>query len=118
MSQPTLESTPIVLKIITSFNHRKTEKIISPFHHSKMKKSISPFHHSKTKRGILQTTRTQNHHFQTHYQRKINVIRRKSVVNKGKMTRQTHHRATILILPTEVITEANDGRGKAIEKRI
>ena len=33
------------------------------------------------------------------------------------MILQTHHRATILIRPTIVIIDANDGRGRAIWKK-
>ena len=33
--------------------------------------------------------------------------KKKSVVNSGKMTRQTHHRATILFCLTLVITDVN-----------
>ena len=40
------------------------------------------------------------------------------VVNTGKMTRQTHQQATIMILPRTVITDASDVRGKATGKRI
>ena len=72
----------------------------------------------KMKMSTYQTTWTQNHHHQTRHQRKRNAIRRKSIVNTGKMTRQTHHRATILIRPMTVITEASDAKRRAIRKRI
>ena len=32
------------------------------------------------------------------------------------MTRQTHHRATIIIRPTTVIKDKNDEKGRAIKK--
>ena len=66
---------------------------------------------------MYQMTLNQNHHCYTIHQRKRNAIIRKSVVNIGKMTRQTHHRATILICPTTLITDASDVIGKAIRKR-
>ena len=44
--------------------------------------------------------------------------KKKSVVKTGKMTRQTHHRATVLIRPKTVITDANNVRGKEIGKMI
>ena len=59
-------------------------------------------------------TRIHTHHCQTYLQRKRNTIRRKSVVNTKKMIRQTHHRATIMIHPKTVITDANDVKEKAI----
>ena len=62
-------------------------------------------------------TRTQTHNFQTLHQRKRNATRRKSVGNIGKMTRQTHHQAAILIRPTTVIKYASDARGRATGKK-
>ena len=59
-----------------------------------------------------QMTRTQNHHRQTHHQRKRKATRRKSVVNTGDMTRQTHNQPTILILQMTVITDTSYVRGK------
>ena len=44
--------------------------------------------------------------------------RRKSVVSIGKMTRQTHLRATTLILPMTVITDASDATIRNTRKRI
>ena len=41
----------------------------------------------------------------------------KSVVNTRKMIRQTHHRSTILIRTTSVITDTNDIRGRATRKK-
>ena len=70
------------------------------------------------KKGKYQMTRTQTHHFQTHNQIKTDAIRRKSVVNTGKITRQTHNQATILIHPKTVVTDAHDVRGKVIGKSI
>ena len=72
----------------------------------------------KMEKGTYQMTQIQAHHFQTRYQRKINVIRRKSVVNTGNMTCQTHHRATIIIRPKTVITDASYTGGTLIGKRI
>ena len=63
-------------------------------------------------------TRTHTHNFQTCHQKKINAIRRKIVGNTGMMTRQTHHRVTILIRRTTVITDANKLRGGAVRKGI
>ena len=63
-------------------------------------------------------TQTQKHHCQTRHQRKRNVIRRKSVVNTGEMTRQTHHQATIMTQLKTVNTDVSNASGKAIGKRI
>ena len=46
--------------------------------------------------------------------KKRNAIRRQSIGNTGKMTRLTHHRATIVIRQTTVITYANNVRARAI----
>ena len=51
-------------------------------------------------------------------QRERNAIIIKSVEKTRRMTCQTHHRATILIHPTIVITDANNVRGRAIEKSV
>ena len=78
-----------------------------------------------------QGTWIQTHHCQTRHrrnlirrmtpiqvnQRKRNAIRMESVVKTRRLTLQTHHRA-ILICPLTAITGANNGRGKAIRKRI
>ena len=70
-------------------------------------------------------TRTQDHHRQTSHQwnhpqtcnkRKRNAIKRKSVIKIGKMTHQTHLRATIQIRPMTVIIYARDTKRRAIEK--
>ena len=71
-------------------------------------------------------TQTQNLHRQicqrhlhwTQEQRKIKARRRKSVVSIGKMTRQTRLRATTLILPMTVITDASDGKRRNTGKII
>ena len=47
-----------------------------------------------------------------------NAIRRKSIKNTGKMTRQIHRQVTTLIRSTTVITDARNLRRKAIEKSI
>ena len=44
--------------------------------------------------------------------------RRKSVVSIGKMTRQTHLRAMILIRPMTVITDVNNAKIRNTGKRI
>ena len=44
------------------------------------------------------------------------MIRRKSVVSTGKKNRQNHHRATILIRPMTVITDASDVKRRPIGK--
>ena len=44
--------------------------------------------------------------------------KKKSVINIGNMTCQTHHRATILIRPTTVIIDANGVRGRATREII
>ena len=44
--------------------------------------------------------------------------KKKSVVSIGKMNRQTHFRATILILPITVITDASDAKIRNIGKMI
>ena len=49
-------------------------------------------------------------------QTKINAIKRKSVRKTRKITRQTHHRANILIRPKIVIKDANNVRLRAIGK--
>ena len=51
-------------------------------------------------------------------QRKRKEKRRKNVVSIGKMTRQTHLRATTLILPMTVITDARDAKRRNIGKMI
>ena len=72
----------------------------------------------KLKKGTYQMTRIHTYHRHTCNQRKINVIRKKSVRNTGKMTCQTHHQASIPIRLTTVITDASNVRRKAIGKRI
>ena len=62
---------------------------------------------------MYQMTWTKNHDHQTCHQIKINAIRRKSVVNTKKMTRQTNFRATILIRPTTVNADTSGVREKA-----
>ena len=42
--------------------------------------------------------------------------KKKSVINTGKMTRQTHHRSTILVHPTTVVIDVSEVRGRAIRK--
>ena len=122
--RPTLENIFLWLDQLSSFHHRNMN---SPFHHQKMEKSISPFQimshwhnqrnfQRKMKKGTDQMTHTQTHHCKTRHQRKINAIRIKDVVNTVKMTRQTHHRATIRIRLTTVITDASNVIGKAIKK--
>ena len=44
--------------------------------------------------------------------------KKQNVVNIRKMTRQTHHRATILIRPMTMITDKSDIRGNMMEKKI
>ena len=61
-------------------------------------------------------TQTHNHYCQNRHQRKINAIRRKILGKTRKMTRQTHHRATILIRPMTVITDASDIKRRSIRK--
>ena len=112
----------IMKKSNSPFHHRKTEKIILPFHHCKMEKSILPFDqqnlHRKKKKSKYQINRTQDHNIQSCHRRKRNAIRRKSVGNTGNMTRENHHRATVLICLTTVITDASDVRGRATGKSI
>ena len=72
----------------------------------------------KMEKGTYQMILTQNHHCQYGHRRKINAIRRKIVINTGNMTHQTHHRATIIIRPTIVITDANYVTGKATGRGI
>ena len=67
---------------------------------------------------MYQMTRTHNHYCQTRHQRKKIVIRRKSVKNTGKMTRQTHHQASILISPMTVIADSSNVRRGDIGKKI
>ena len=78
-------------------------------------------------KGMNQITYTQKNHSQTchqrhlcqtRYQRKRNAIRRKSILSIGTMTRQTHLRATILILLMTVNTYASNAKRGAIGKRI
>ena len=45
------------------------------------------------------------------------MIRIKIVGKTENITRKTHHRATIMIRPTIVITVSKDVRGKAIGKQ-
>ena len=58
------------------------------------------------------------HRCQTRHRRKINAIRRKSVVKTEKMTRQTHLQATNLNLPMAVIIYARDIKRRAVGKSI
>ena len=68
------------------------------------------------KRTNQRRTQTQNcrqlirqrHHHWTQEQRRINARIRKSVVSIGKITCQTHLRATTLILLIKFITDASD----------
>ena len=69
----------------------------------------------KIKKSTYYMTQTHNHYCQNRHQRKINAIRRKIPGKTRKMTRQTHHRATILIRPMKVITDASDVRRRSIE---
>ena len=43
--------------------------------------------------------------------------KKKRLRKTRKITCQTHHRATILIRPTIVITDTNDARGREIRKK-
>ena len=56
-------------------------------------------------------------HRHTHHWRKRNAIRRKIVVNTGKMICQTHHQAKILIRPMTAIIYASDVKRISIRKK-
>ena len=45
-------------------------------------------------------------------------VKKKNVINTGKMTRQTHLQATILTHPMTVIIDASDIKRRAIKKSI
>ena len=124
MSRPTLDST----NIGTNATNRTTSPIDSIPVRTKMPDptplTLPTEFTEKMEKRTYQGKRIHTHHRQTHHltniirqiieipvnQRKRNAIRRKIVVNTGKMTRQTHHLATILIRPTIVITDASDAR--------
>ena len=60
----------------------------------------------------------QRHLHRAQEQRKIKARRRKSVVSIGKMTRQTHLRATTLILLISVIIDTSNAKRRNIGKSI
>ena len=110
----------------SSFHHRKMENSNSPSKNGKEHFTISDTEPPKRPTGFLeemergkyQMTRTQTYHYQIFHQRKINAIKLKSDINTGKMNHQTHHQATNLIRPMNVITDASDVRRKEIGKSI
>ena len=114
----------IFLWVLRHWDDQWNCQSISPFHQRKMEKRtnqhqrISPFQQSKMEKCTYQINRTQTHHCNTRHRRKINTIRRNSVVNTGKIICQNHCQATILIRPMILITDASDVRGRAIRKSI
>ena len=110
--QPTLENISVTRPTLENISVTPPTFPISP---SKYQFTISP---SKMKKGTYHITRTQTHHCHTCHQRKINAMRRKSVIKTGKMTRQTHLRATILTCPMTVVTGSSDIKIRAIGKMI
>ena len=142
MSRSTLDSTHICLRKNFTISPQKNEKqhfIISPHQNGKNNFTLSPSQNGK-QNFTISSSQNGKEYFTISPQQnekeklqhdpdvdpslsylssdKRNAIKRRSVVNTGKMTHQTHHRATIMIHPTTTITDTNDVRGKATEKMI
>ena len=115
-----------------SFHHFTTEKWKIEFHHFTTVKRKRSFHHfttTKWRRAFHHFTiaKTKGHvpddpgidpSLSGSSLKKKKRDRKKSVRNTGNVTHKTHHRSTIMVRPTIVITDTNDVRGKAIRKSI